>query len=486
MTQKLNQLAEALGEIKRQNARNRLSLYEPSPKQARFHKLGARVSERALIAGNQLGKTYSAAMEVAMHATGHYPSWWRGKRFDKPLRICVAGETSAAIRDTSQKNLLGADRDGTGSIPADCIDRVTMTRGVADTVDTARVKHVSGGLSRIVFKAYEIGRSRWQGDSFDLIWFDEEPPTDIYMEGLARTVATNGVVMCTFTPLRGRTDVVIRYMSVPSEDRDYVQMTIDDAPHIAPEERERKIAAFAPHERDARARGIPMMGSGLVYPIAESAVVFDLAGGSPHEFELMRPGVRKIIGIDLGVRFFAATLCAHDPETDQFWVLDELLIEDQSAPVHAAAITTRWGPGIPVAFPHDALAREKGSGAPLAALYKQHGLAMLSAHAQFSAADGGGYAVEPGISAILTSMVVGSFKVANICEKTREQLRQYHRDEKTGKIAKTRDHLLDAFRYAWMMRRDAKSTAELQTRRSNRRKRPQYAIGADPFAWGEN
>ena len=52
-----------------------------------------------LIAGNQNGKTHIGAFEVACHMTGLYPEWWQGRRFDKPTRGWIAGETSLVVRE---------------------------------------------------------------------------------------------------------------------------------------------------------------------------------------------------------------------------------------------------------------------------------------------------------------------------------------------------------------------------------------------------
>jgi phage terminase large subunit-like protein len=72
---------------------------------------------------------------------------------------------------------------------------------------------VSGGSSTCLFKAYEQGRAKWQGDTLLGVWFDEEPPLDIYTEGLTRTNATGGIVMLTFTPLKGMSDVVKMFLT---------------------------------------------------------------------------------------------------------------------------------------------------------------------------------------------------------------------------------------------------------------------------------
>ena len=50
------------------------------------------------------------------------------------------------------------------------------------------------------------------------------------------------------------------------------QMTIDDAEHYTPEQRAAIIASYPPHEREARVRGIPSMGSGRVFPIEEAQI----------------------------------------------------------------------------------------------------------------------------------------------------------------------------------------------------------------------
>src|SRR5690606_29360667 len=118
------------------------------------------------------------------------------------IRAWAAGVTSESTRDTVQRLLLGPlGARGTGAIPAASILEVRTGRGISDAVDTVLVAHKSGSHSQISFKSYERGREKWQGESLDVIWFDEEPPHDIYSEGLARISARKGLVYMTFTPL---------------------------------------------------------------------------------------------------------------------------------------------------------------------------------------------------------------------------------------------------------------------------------------------
>ena len=102
---------------------------------------------------------------------------------------------------------------GTGAIPGALLRRMRRAQGLANGIDSVTVKHVSGFNSTLLFKSYEQGRAAWQGETLHGVWFDEEPPMDVYMEGLTRTNATDGIVMITFTPLRGLSDVVRLFLS---------------------------------------------------------------------------------------------------------------------------------------------------------------------------------------------------------------------------------------------------------------------------------
>jgi phage terminase large subunit-like protein len=198
-------------------AENRLATYRPYIKQKAFHAAGAAHRERLLMAANQVGKTVSGAAEMAIHLTGRYPDWWEGRRWDRPIRAWAGSETYDVTRDGLQRILVGEPKDesawGTGSIPKAALKDTTRRNGVADALDGVIVRHVSGGNSVLGFKAYEQGRTKWQAETLDLVWFDEEPPEDIYYEGLTRTNATEGIVYMTFTPLKGMSTVVHTFVT---------------------------------------------------------------------------------------------------------------------------------------------------------------------------------------------------------------------------------------------------------------------------------
>ena len=395
------------------------------------------------MAGNQLGKTIGGGFEAAIHATGRYPDWWGGRRFDKPTVGWAAGVTGESTRDTVQRVLLGRpNAHGTGSIPKDAIESAVAARGVADLIDTIRIKHVSGGFSTIGLKSYEKGRAKWQGETLDWVWFDEEPDAGIYTEGLTRTNATGGLVWMTFTPLMGMSDVVRRFLLEESTDRSVTAMTIEDAEHYTPEQRAQIIASYPAHEREARANGVPVLGSGRVFPIAEEDV-------RCAAFEIPKTWPR-LGGLDFGWDHpFAAVELAWDRDTDKIYVTKCHRQREATPVLHAAALKP-WGAWLPWAWPHDGLQHDKGSGEQLATQYRTAGLNMLGVRATF---EDGTFGVEAGISRMLQRMQTGRLKVFDHLNEWFEEFRLYHR--KDGLIVKVKDDLMSATRYGEMMIRFA-------------------------------
>lgn len=427
---------------------NRLRHYTPYAKQRDFHAAGLLYRERLFMAGNQLGKTLSGAAEVAMHLTGEYPEWWAGKRFDKPVIVIAGSESAELTRDGVQRLLVGPpDREedwGTGFIPQRAIMARTRRMGVSNALDTVTVRHVSGGQSTLYLKSYDQGRSKWQANTVDFVWFDEEPPEDVYFEGITRTNATKGSVMVTFTPLKGMSAVVARYLLEDSPDRTSVTMTIEDAEHFTPDERAKIIASYPAHEREARTKGIPTMGSGLIFPVLEDDICVE-------PFEIPSHWA-QIGGLDFGWDHpTAAAHLAWDRDADVVYLVKDYRQREQTPIFHAAALK-QWGSWLPWSWPHDGLQHDKGSGDQLAQQYKDQGLSMLPERATFLDGTNG---VEAGLMEMLDRMLTGRWKVFRTCGSWLEERRLYHRVD--GKVVKERDDAISASRYALMMLRFAKT-----------------------------
>lgn len=183
------------------------------PKHLEFFAAGAIHKERAAMAGNRVGKTEGiGAYECALHLTGEYPEWWVGRRFEEPVNCLAGGDTATTTRDILVTKLLGPREDrGTGMIPREALGKPVPAPGIRDHVDFVKVKH-KRGLSTLQFRSYDQGREAWQGTERDIVWMDEEPPQPIYTEALMRTMTTKGMLICTFTPLMGMTDVALSFM----------------------------------------------------------------------------------------------------------------------------------------------------------------------------------------------------------------------------------------------------------------------------------
>ena len=436
-----------IAERTRRLSTNRLRHYAPYAKQREFHRLGATYRERLFKAGNQLGKTLAGAAEVAMHLTGEYPDWWDGRRFDRPVTWLAGSESYELTRDGVQRLLVGPpDREeewGTGFIPAAALLHRTRRMGVSNALDSVTVRHMSGGSSSILFKAYEQGRGKWQANTVDGVWFDEEPPLDVYTEGITRTNTTQGPVFLTFTPLLGMSDVVARFLMEDNPDRIVTTMTIDDAEHYTPEERAKIIASYPAHEREARAKGIPTMGSGLIFPVTEELIVCP-------PFDVPKHWV-QIGGLDFGWDHpTAAVSLAWDRDSDVVYVTRDYRQREATPLIHAAALKP-WGDWLPWAWPHDGN-NDTAAGENLHAQYERQGLNMLPERATF---EDGTNSVEAGLMDMLDRMQTGRWKVFANCASWLEERRIYHR--KDGKVVKERDDTISASRYAMMMLRYAET-----------------------------
>jgi len=433
-------------EAQRRKDENKLKFYVPYKKQFEFHSAGATHRERLLMAGNQLGKTLAGGFEIAMHATGRYPDWWTGKRFDHAVNCWACGTTGETVRDTVQRVLLGRDRKGTGAIPKECLGELVPSRGVADLLDSIKVRHESGGISTIGLKSYISGRERFQGETLHCVWLDEEPDISVYTECLTRVNVGSNPLFMTFTPLLGVSEVVRRFLMDKSPDRSVVTMTIDDVTHYSDEERARIIASYPAHELESRVRGVPSLGSGRVFPVPEEQIACE-----QRDFPSHWP---KIGGCDFGWDHpFAAVELVWDRDSDVVYVSKTYRCRESTPIMHAAALRP-WGKDLYWSWPRDGRRETlEGAGISLATQYKEQGLDMLFEHSQF---EDGSVSVEAGLMMMLDRMKSGRLKVFRHLNDWWDEFRLYHR--KDGRVVKEGDDLMAATRYALMSLRHARTT----------------------------
>ena len=438
---------------------SKLQDYQPYPYQKAFHNLRDRndkvAVQKFLQSANQIGKTFSAAKEIAMHATGRYPDWYTGKRLERPKTIQVSGITNETTRDICQAELFGDPEDdnklGTGSIPKECIIETFRKPGIPNAFDSVRIRHDNGDAVTIKLKAYEAGFKKFMGSRNDACWLDEEPPYDIWSQILRSQFARpDSIILATFTPENGVTQLVSQINDDIQDGQGIVIAAWEDAPHIAGVEgrMEYLLAQLSPHERDMRSKGLPLMGSGLIFPIPDSQIMIDPIPIPDHW--------KRINGMDFGWDHpTAVAFCAYDEENDCVYVVDEFSESHTLPPVVASAIKHR-GEWIPVIWPHDGMSiADKQTGKMMKELYEDEGVNMH--HTWFTnppAGDmkegTGGNSVEGGLINMLTRMETGRLKVFSTCTEFFREKGIYHRKNVNGQsqIVKLQDDVISAVRYA--------------------------------------
>lgn len=432
-TNKILRMYPDEGEFKR-------SLY---PKHLDFFNAHAR--QVLFTAGNRCGKTIAGSYQTALHLTGDYPDWWQGRRFESATQVCCAGDTNESTRDIIQKELFGEVEgvkngkrwvSGTGMIPLDRIEEIFWKSGVQNMIDYALIRHADGGLSRVVLKTYAQGRKLFQGTAYHVVWFDEEPPADVYIEAITRTATTGGMAYLTFTPLQGVSDTIQLFLpeghvtEYNDGVRAVVNMTWDDAPHLDEKTKEELVASFPPHLRDARTKGLPSLGSGAVFPISEENILVD-------DFPLPIYWPRAY-GMDVGWNWNAAVFGAWDTDTETMYIYSEIKMGHVEPETFAAAIKARAGDWMNGAIDPASQGSNQFDGRKLMDEYRGLGLKLTPAN----------NAVEAQLFAMYQAMLQGRFKVFRSCTSWLKEFRLYQRDDK-GRIKKENDHGIDSSRYCF-------------------------------------
>lgn len=212
-------------------------------------------------------------------------------------------------------------------------------------------------------------------------------------------------------------------------------------PHLSQQQKDELLDAFPLHEREARAKGVPMLGAGRIYPIDEKELIV-----KPFEIPHYWP---MAYGLDVGWKITSAHWAAWDRDNDIVYICREHYLGQQPPQVHADAIKQRgewiWG----AIDPASAGANQK-DGSTLINEYRMLGLNLVEAD----------NTVEAGIMACYRRMASGRLKVFATCANWIREFRIYRRDE-NGKVVKENDHAMDDTRYLIMTGMKYATTAPL-------------------------
>ena len=256
-------------EISRRKEQDNLAKYNSGKlvhkQQMLFHQCDKK--NRWVFGGNRSGKTECGAVETVWLARGIHPY-----KENKKVTGWVVSLSKQVQRDVAQAKILHYLR-------SDYIEKIVMSSGRSDSaengiIDFILVRNVFGTLSKIGFKSCDQGREKFQGSSLDFVWFDEEPPYDIYQECRMRVLDKCGIVFGTMTPLKGLTWVYNQiYLNENGDDEVwYTQMEWADNPYLNKNELKMLTQVMSEEELDSRRYGKFMQSGGMVYGEFDEAV----------------------------------------------------------------------------------------------------------------------------------------------------------------------------------------------------------------------
>ena len=250
-------------EQRRRAASNFLGEYNAGEKkhlkQLAFHKCLKK--NRWVFGGNRSGKTECGAVETVYMARGIHP--YRENR--KNTFGWVVSLSTQVQRDVAQAKILHY-------LNPSWIADITMLSGKKESpkfgvIDQIMVKNVFGGISVIGFKSCDQGREKFQGSSLDYVWFDEEPPKDVYEECRMRVLDKNGDIFGTMTPLKGLTfvyeDIYLNPNNSPDIWCEFMEWA--DNPYLPQAEIDALNSTLSKEQLEARRFGRFKANGGLVY-----------------------------------------------------------------------------------------------------------------------------------------------------------------------------------------------------------------------------
>lgn len=283
MTQKeiLEKIALIENEQRRRLRECRIDRYNTGEvvhkKQVLFHKDTHK--NRWVFGGNRSGKTECGAVESVWLARGIHPY-----KDNKPRDGWVVSLSQQVQRDVAQSKILSY-------LKKEWIEDIVMISGKRGSasqgvIDTIYVKNVFGSISKIGFKSCDQGREKFQGTSLDYVWFDEEPPEDIYIECKMRVLDKCGELFGTMTPLKGLSWVYRHIYLNESNDPDvwYEQMEWGDNPYLNKNEIKKLSEHLSKDELLARKYGSFTSGTGLVYNEFDESINVIEPFDVPHEW----------------------------------------------------------------------------------------------------------------------------------------------------------------------------------------------------------
>lgn len=435
-----------------------IAAYKPMNHQIPFHKSKAFI--KLFLGGNRAGKTVAGATDTVMKATGRHP--WNQK-FKPPLRMRAIGV------------------DKTDGIKRIILPEIAKWIPPSELINGSWEDSYAIGESmlslangtKIEFMSYEQDVAKFAGTSRHWIWFDEEPPEDIFNENLLRLVDVEGECALTMTPLQDMSWTYDRlYMPGKNGGQlilpdgssfgfiDVFETSTLDNEHLNPAMIAIATEGMSEEEKAARTFGRYFNFSGTVYgeSIQKGSFIPSLFG--TDEFETMKRKGWSFFGmLDHGLRNPTAYYIGAANTKGAIVILDEYYwsgrIIKENCP-HILALNEKWGiqKKLEVIVADPSITQTSSiTGTTAQSEYAEHGVYLAL----------GNNDVKTGIQRVSKLFQMNKLFVTADCEKLIWELQRYRWAKYDTSKAKEKnnlkeeplkkdDHGVDALRYGVMSR----------------------------------
>ncbi|UOF81934.1 large terminase protein [Caudoviricetes sp.] len=435
------QMKEAL---QRTAVRPSIAGYKPQDYQIPFHE--STKQGRLIIGGNRSGKTVAGAAEAVMRLTGKHPVYnrklsnVRGRAiavdFPQGIEKVVLPEIARWIPPSSLKN---------GSWEESYV-RGTRTLTLEND-------------SFLEFMSYDQDVDKFSGTSRDFVWFDEEPPEDIFNENMMRLIDVGGDWWMTMTPLFDMSwtqdriyDAAINGTNPNIEA--FVVNTLQNK-YISEVEFQALTAGLSEDQKAARQHGTYMSGGGLIYKDFIKGTTFVPSILHSDEWPLYYEHGQHFGMLDHGFRGATAFLLGVImPKTNQIFIYDEYYYTKRLVGENARAILAlieqhkltdklQWVVCDPAMDQTDPI-----TGTSTRMEYGKEGLYLSP----------GNNSVHVGIQRVATRLSQNLLFICDNCTMTKWEMNRYRWDKYTNSKTAARhnlketpikkdDHAMDALRY---------------------------------------
>lgn len=412
--------------------------YEPMEKQEIFHSTSAK--GRLFLGGNRSGKTVGGATEAVMWCMGNHRYF---KTPPPPVRgRCVAVDFLEGVEKIVKPEV------------ARWVPPSALMGGSWESAYDKELKtlYFQNG-SFLEFMSYEQDTEKFAGTSRHFVWFDEEPPKEIFQECGARLIDTGGYWWMTMTPVDGMgwtyDDIFIPARTNPN--LFVIQVAMDENVHLNPGEIDAYFAGMDAQTKEARRLGKYVAMGGLIYKMFSNDNLIDSMIKTPFW-----PWVQKnwlhFRMMDHGFNNPTAWLWGAVDRDDRMVVYDEWYKSGLVVAEHAEivldktrllGITPRYSVGDPSIAQTDGI-----SGINVQTEYANNGIIIIP----------GNNSVETGINLVAKALGIKRLFITRNCENLLRELPKYRwarwasskmRDDRNAKEQphKKDDHACDALRY---------------------------------------